>query len=115
MLITELPPRWYNDNPQLPIFEEGQQEFTVEQLVSFLLGDATSEKVCKSQPQAVKHSCSFLINLNCVIELADLRADGCGVWIHKGVRKSYVVIDMSKAVVFATREHPPPSKEVKSN
>ena len=79
------------------------------------MGDATSEKVCKSQPQAVKHSCSFLINLNCVIELADLRADGCGVWIHKGVRKSYVVIDESKAVVFATREHPPPSKEVKSN
>lgn len=79
------------------------------------MGDATSEKVCKSQPQAVKHSCSFLINLNCVIELADLQADGCGVWIHKGVRKSYVVIDESKAVVFATREHPPPSKEVKSN
>ena len=93
---------YYDDNHLLPIFEERQQEYTVEQLVSFLIGDATSEKVCKSQPTAVKHSCSFLINLNCVIKLADLRADGCGVWIHKGVRNSYVVIDKSKAVVFTT-------------
>ena len=61
-----------DDNHLLPIFEKGQQEYTVEQLVSFLIGDATSEKVWKSQPMAVKHSSSFLINLNCIIQFVDL-------------------------------------------
>lgn len=106
---------YYNDNHHLPVFDEGKQEYTIEQLVSFLLEDVSNEKVCKAQPTSVEHSCSFLIDLNCVLDVADLRADGCGVWKHKGVRKSYVVIDKSKSILFTTREHPPPDKDIKNN
>ena len=54
-VVTSTVVTYYSDNHQLPIFE-GQQEYiyTVEQLVLFLLGDATSEEACKSQPMGVK-------------------------------------------------------------
>jgi len=84
---------------KLPIYEKGRQkEYTVEELVS-LLFDPISEKVCTTQPTAVCHNCCFMVNLNCVCDAMDLRADDCGVRIHKGIRKTYVVVDDSKAVL----------------
>ena len=99
----------------LPVFEEGHQEYTVEQLVSFLLGDADDKKVCKVPPTCVKHNCSFLVDLKCIIDVSDLRADDCGVWSHRGVRKSYIVINDLKDILLTTREQPPVSKNIKKN
>jgi len=56
-----------------------------------------------------------MVNLNCVGCVSDLRADDCGVWIHKGVRKTYVVVDDSKTVVFWKHEQCPDDDFVQLN
>jgi len=47
--------------------------------------------------------------------VSDFRADDCGVWKHKGARKTFVVIDESGGVVFQKREHPPDTVDVQPN
>jgi len=98
---------YYNDDIRLPIYEKDRQkEYTVEELVK-LLFDPVNEKVCTAQPTAVYHNYCFVVDLKCVCDAIDLRADDCGVWIHKGVRKTYVVVDDSKIVLYHKREHCP--------
>ena len=100
---------------RLPIYTKGQsKDYTVEELIE-LLFNPPNERVCTAQPTAVYHNYSFVVNLNCVRDVSDLRADDCGVWIHKGVRKTYVVVDDSKAVVFCKREHRPDDDDVQPN
>ena len=99
----------------MPVFEESHQEYTVEQLVSFLLGDAGDVEVCTVPPTCVKHNCSFLVDLKCIVDVSDLQADDCGVWNHRGVRKSYVVVNDFKDILLTTREQPPVSRNVEKN
>jgi len=68
-----------------------------------------------TQPTAACHNCCFLVNINCVCDAMDLRADDYGVWIHKGVRKTYVVVDDSKAVLYCKREQCPEYDDVQPN
>ena len=75
----------------------------------------TDHRVCLTQPTRVKQNYSFLVDLNCVSSIADLRADDCGVWKHKGIRKAYCVVDETKAVVFHTREKPPLNEDASDN
>lgn len=105
---------YYNDDVRLPIYEEGQREYTVEELVA-LLFSPVSERVCTVQPTAVYHNYSFLVNLKCVNDVSDLRADDCGAWKHKGVRKTFVVVDDSKTVVFHKREQCPNPEDIHEN
>ena len=97
---------YHSGDVRLPIYEEGQREYTVEELVALLFNPVCT-KVCTVQPIAVYHNYSFLVNLKCVNDVSDLRADDCGVWKHKGVRKTYVVVNDSKTVIFHKREQCP--------
>jgi len=106
---------FYNEDTQLPIYTSGERkEYTVEELVELLL-DPVNEKICTAQPTAIYHNYSFVISLNCVGGVSDLRADDCRVWIHKGVRKTYVVVDDTKGVVFSKREQPPDDDDIHPN
>ena len=72
-------------------------------------------KVCSVQPTRVKKN-SFLVDVNCVSDIADLRADDCGVWKHKRIQKAYRVVDeVSEAVLFHTQEKAPSSKDMQDN
>jgi len=57
--------------------------------------------VCSAQPVSVEHNCSFLVDLKCVADPNDLRADNCGVWKHQGVRKNWVVVDGKGSISFS--------------
>ena len=41
---------------------------------------------------SVQHSCTFVVNLKCIVDSNDLRADDCGVQKHKGLRKTWVIV-----------------------
>ena len=41
----------------------------------------------------VEHNCTFVIGLENVGNVIDLRADDGGVWKHGGVRKSWIIAD----------------------
>ena len=64
----------------------------------------------------MKQNCCFLIDVTCVSDISDLRAGDCGIWKHKGVRKSYTFVDnSSKEVVFYKREKSLPSEDIQDN
>lgn len=69
----------HNDDTRLPVYEKGRKEYSVEELVSLLFVKRTDHRVCLTQPTRVKQNYSFLVDLNCVSSVADLRADDCGV------------------------------------
>ena len=75
--------------------------------MEILLGSVCHEKVCRVQPVSIQHSCTFVVDLNCIADPNDLRADDCGVWKHKGLRKTWVIVDEECKVVYQRREHPP--------
>ena len=79
-------------------------EYTVHELVSTLLGSFDEGKVCSAQPVSVEHNCSFLVDLKCVADPNDLRADDCGVWKHQGVRKNWVVVDSKGSILFQNQK-----------
>ena len=106
---------YYNDNVDLPVFQCGRMEYTVAELVSILLGNVSKEKVCKAQPVNVEHNCSFVVDLSCVNDPNDLRADDSGVWKHQGVRKSWVVMDNTRNILFQSRERPPQKQDIPQN
>jgi len=104
---------YYNDDTWLPVYDKGQKKYSVEELVALLFIDHNDPKVCSAQPTRVKKNYSFL---NCVSDIADLRADDCGVWKHKGIRKAYCVVDeVSEAVLIHTQEKAPSSKDIQDN
>ena len=106
---------YYNEDIRLPIYTKGEKkDYTVEELVE-LIFNPLGERVCTAQPTAVYHNYSFVVNLNCVGCVSDLRADDCGVWIHKGVHKTYIVVDDSKTIVFCKREQRPDDDDVQPN
>ena len=90
---------FYNGNLDLPIFKNGQVEFNVEQLVHILLGSVSPEKVCKTKPVCVQHSCTFIVDLNYIADADDLRADDCGVWKHRGFERLGLLL-MQKAMYY---------------
>ena len=98
---------YYNCNENLPVFKRGHMEYTVHELVSTLLGSFDEGKVCSAQPVSVEHNCSFLVDLKCVADPNDLRADDCGVWKHQGVRKNWVVVDSKGSILFQNRKCAP--------
>jgi len=83
----------HNDDARLPVYEKGKKEYFVEELVAPLFIDHNDPKVCSAQPARVKKNYSFLADVNCVSDIANLRADDCGIWKHKGIRKAYCVVD----------------------
>ena len=99
----------------LPVFHRGRMEYTVPELTSILLGGVSKDKVCKAQPVSVEHNCSFVIDLSCVTDPTDLRADDSGVWKHQGVRKNWIVVDEKTNIVFQSREHPPHQRDIPEN
>ena len=97
----------YQGNLELPIYELGRREYTVSELVSILLGKVDRERICKTQPLCVEQSCSFIVDLQCVCDPNDLRADDNGVWKHSGVCKTYIILNDTKKITHQSREQPP--------
>ena len=97
----------YQGNLQLPIYELGRKEYMVSELVSILLGNIDQKRICKTQPLCVEKSCSFVVDLQCVSDPNDLRADDNGVWRHSGVRKTYIILNDTKKIICQSREQPP--------
>ena len=95
----------YSDD--LPVFKRGKVEYTVPQLVLILSGTHDDDDVCKTQPTGIEHNCSFIVDLTCIKDPNDLRADDSGVWKHKGVRKTWVVTNEEGVVIMQSREHAP--------
>jgi len=102
---------YYNCNENLPVLKRGRMEYTVHKLVSTLLGSFDEGKVCSAQPVSVEHNCSFLVDLKCVADPNDLRADDCGMWKHQGVQKNWMVVD-GKGAFFSRIENVRPDSKL---
>ncbi len=72
---------YYIDNNCLLLLHKGIIEYTVPDLMSTLLYlSSIHDKVCKAVPVGVAHNCRFLIGLEFIKSINDLRADDGVVW-----------------------------------
>ena len=68
---------FHHGDTRLPVYKEGKNEYSVEELVSLLFVECSDHRLCSIQPTRVKQNYRFLVDLNCVSSTADLRADNC--------------------------------------
>jgi len=76
---------WYlHEDKHVPIFSHKKQ-FTYSEAVQILLSPC-QDRVCTKQPIAVEQNASFLVDLNKLEDIDDIKSDNCGHWIHKGTK-----------------------------
>ncbi len=75
------------------------------------LADVPSTK-CTVQPVCVESSCSFVVDLKCVADPIDLRADDWGTWKHQGLRKTWVIADGAGVVLSQHRKCAPKQQDL---
>ena len=85
----------------LPVFKWGKTT----EIVKVLLNPP--DNVCTTQPVSIQHNCTFIVSLENLRGVHNLRADDCGVWKHRGLRKTWVAVDNGDNVISQHREHPP--------
>lgn len=86
---------FYNADPKTPVFEWSTKcgQYNIEQLSRILVfEDVEPQKVCSGTPSNISHNVTFVVNLEEVGGLGDLKADEMGVWNRQGVPKAYISI-----------------------
>ena len=85
--------KFFNSNPQLPIFSQISSGYGLSQLIDILMSsDVDQSQVCKVQPLGVNCNCTFIIDLDSV-DIEDLKADDNGSWRNNGTRRKYFVLN----------------------
>ena len=72
----------------MPILYHHPVSLTVAQSVRIIL-QAKEKDICTQQPIGCSTSNTFVVDLSKLDDRDDIRADGLGVWINKGVKSSY--------------------------
>lgn len=49
--------------------------------------DFLPSKVCTSQPLQVEHHCTFVVDMNSLMNSKDIKCDDMGVWANNGCHK----------------------------
>ena len=86
---------FYNADPKTPVFEWSTKrgQYNIEQLSRILVfEDVEPQKVCSGTPSNISHNVTFVVNLEEVGGLGDLKADEMGVWNRQGAPKAYISI-----------------------
>ena len=100
---------YHLENKNFPLWEHcsGYKEYPISEVAKLLLGtDVAAERVCSSVPIGVHSSASFIVSMKNVKDPMDLRADGNGVWEHKGLRSLWVSVSGHKVEILSRKGRP---------
>ena len=78
----------------LPVLARPSQGLSVHQLFTLMLGTVPADKICSRKPTSVHYSSVFVVNLECVASIDDLRADDNGAWLHGGKPRAKYTVEL---------------------
>ena len=101
---TEPVVKYYEDDPQLPIYATPSCGYPLHELIDILLKpDMPSKQICTVQPLAVAQNAAFVVSIDSV-DFSDLKADDLGSWKATGTKRMYFRVLPSGAVRFTLRK-----------
>ena len=86
----------------IPILARPKQGLSVNQLFTLMIGAVPAERLCNKKPTSVTYSSVFVVNLLCVRNIDDLRADDNGAWIHGGKPRRCYRVDKDGSFISTT-------------
>ena len=90
------------EDPKTPVFQWSTKrgQCTIKQLARVLvLEDVEPHKVCSGTPMNISHNVAFVVNLEEVGGLGDLKADEMWAWNRQGSPKAYISKGSPKAYI----------------
>ena len=68
-----------------PIYEVPPEKYPAERIIHILLDPKLDQsKVCRQRPLEIVSSCTFVVDLDHLLEASDVKKDNFGVWSHSG-------------------------------
>ena len=110
---TSEKPEYFQDNPDLPIFERisttRKRLYSVEDVTRILLSPSlrSSDFVCTKVPITVNENIAFIVNLDKLDDRKDVLSDDMGVWKHNGVDTSHVRVSFTMSEVESVQKFHP--------
>ena len=89
--------RYLHDDKSVPVFSS-TTHFSYSEAVEIILS-RNKERVCCRHPVLVEENVSFLVDINQLSHVDDIKADDCGHWIHNGRKTTKVAVWTSKGAI----------------
>ena len=89
--------RYLHGDKAVPIFSS-TTHFTYSEAVKIILS-RNKEQVCCRHPVLVEENASFLVDLNQLGHVDDIKSDDCGHWVHNGRKTTKVAVWISKGSI----------------
>ena len=68
-----------------PVYETPPEKYSAERIIHILLDpNIDQSKVCTQRPLNIVSSCTFVVDLDHLLEADDVKKDNFGVWNHSG-------------------------------
>ena len=68
-----------------PVYEMPPEKYSAERIIHILLDpNIDKSKVCTQRPLNINSSCTFVVDLDYLLEADDVKKDNFGVWNHSG-------------------------------
>lgn len=101
----------------VPIFSS-RTHYNYSEAVEILLSREHKERVCTKHPIAVEENASFLVDLDKLAHVDDIKSDDCGHWKHNGRKTMKVAVwnnksKITKVVSTSKTIHSPPDENSK--
>ena len=87
---------FHDESKRIPVLSRMPEGLSMHQLFTLMIGTVPADRICHRKPTAVTYSSVFVIDLDCVRCIDDLRADDNGAWTHGGKPRRNYQVDLSK-------------------
>ena len=87
---------FHDESKCISVLSRMPDGLSVHQLFSLMIGAVPADQICHRKPTPVTYSSVFVIDLNCVRCIDDLRADDNGAWTHGSKPRRNYQVDLSK-------------------
>ena len=98
---------YYNGNVNLPVYTKDRQVLKPYEVMNLLVRDKdfVHSKLCTTQPLHVEHHRTFIVDMNSLLNVKDIKCDDMGVWINNSCHKFYfnVMKDETDMTISSTK------------
>lgn len=87
---------YYKDNPKLPVYTKSAEVLGPLTVVKLLRSVGTLLPIsvaCIQQPIHVEHHRTFIVDIEALKSIEDLKCDDCGCWLNNSNKKFCFVVD----------------------
>ena len=80
---------YYNGNIDLPVYTKDRNVLKPQEVMKLLIQDKDflKSRVCTTQPLQVEHHRTFIVDINSLLNMKDIKCDDMGVWLNRSSHK----------------------------